>query len=315
MNTENAQDCLRLSNAAFHHLAHEDFDLAEELFSRALEYSPSQLALVYGKAFAVLNLGDLDCARTLLGRMHELDAPEELVEKLSSHIQTKELLALRERCINKAVQIDDVLGIAKNSEIFEITASIDQVSGFLSYSQGSILYSLAAYGPATGEIVEIGSFMGRSSIWLARGSRFTGREKLTAIDPHTGSAEHQEGGEYANRMPESGSTFETFQKNIFDFQVEDWIEPLVTTSAEAVKSWCKPIRLLFIDGDHEYEAVRQDFLSWEPHLVKDAIIVFHDVYCNGSGPQRVVIEFIQSSPKFQDLALHQGMYIAQKIST
>ena len=39
----------------------------------------------------------------------------------------------------------------------------------------------------------------------------------------------------------------------------------------------RPLDLLFIDGDHEYEAVKSDFANYGPLVCPGGLIVFHDI--------------------------------------
>ena len=154
--------------------------------------------------------------------------------------------------------------------------------GYLLPTEGYALMYLAEHGGGEGAIVEIGSFKGRSTCWLAAGVKESGREKVYAVDHFRGSVEHQPGQRHQDtRIVEHGSTFPEFQQNIRQAEVEDYVVPLCRASAEAVKEWRSPIRLLFIDGDHSYEAVRQDFELWTPFLIRGGILCFHDV---GSWP-------------------------------
>jgi hypothetical protein len=72
-------------------------------------------------------------------------------------------------------------------------------------------------------------------------------------------------------------------------------------SYNVVKTWDKPIDYLFIDGDHNYEAVKQDYESWVKHVVCNGIIAIHDSACyrNGPefwpGPSKLADELIESS--------------------
>ena len=45
---------------------------------------------------------------------------------------------------------------------------------------------------------------------------------------------------------------------------------------DVVKTWNKPIDILHIDGLHTYEAVKNDYAKWSPHVRKGGIIMFHD---------------------------------------
>jgi cephalosporin hydroxylase len=156
-----------------------------------------------------------------------------------------------------------------------------------------------------GKIVEIGSFKGKSTIWLAKGSQRLGREKVYAIDTHLGSPEHRIGGTHASHMPAEGTTEFIFRQNIKDAGLEENVVPLVMSSADALRSWQDPVRLLFIDAEHTYEEVRNDFASWEKYVVPRGLVVFHDVdriedYPGKvlDGPTKVVYEDVTQAGLF-----------------
>lgn len=152
------------------------------------------------------------------------------------------------------------------------------VRGFLHDLEGYALFELAAHGPGIGAIVEIGSFLGRSTMFLAAGARSTGREQVVAIDHFQGSPEHQSGQPHADpEIATAGSTFPAFCENLRRCQLEEQVVPQVATSMEAAAKWKGPIRLLFIDGDHSYESSRADFEAWAPHVVRHGLICFHDI--------------------------------------
>ena len=56
-------------------------------------------------------------------------------------------------------------------------------------------------------------------------------------------------------------------------------------SYNAVKTWDKGIDYIFIDGDHRYDAVKQDFNDWFPHIKQNGIIAFHDSATFRGGPR------------------------------
>ncbi len=201
------------------------------------------------------------------------------------------------------------------SQVYRITRGID---GWLTELEGAALYTAAKYGPSKGAIVEIGSFQGRSTVWLAKGSKQVGRERVNAVDTHLGSPEHQPGGEYASHMPPEGTTESVFRHNIREAGLEDWIVPLVMSSADALSLWQDPIRLLFIDAEHAYEAVRSDFLSWQEYVVVGGLVVFHDVdRWDGStvldGPTRVVYEDVTQTGLYSDPIIVNHLAFVSKL--
>lgn len=187
-------------------------------------------------------------------------------------------------------------------ELLELTRSID---GYLQDSEGRLLHNLAKRCQGRGAIVEIGSWKGKSTVWLAHGSRKGPGSKVYAIDPHTGSEEHRSGGRTV-------WTFDVFQENIRRAGIADLVVPLVKTSVEAVQDIEGPVELLFIDGDHSYEAVKADFEHWAPKLLDDAYIVFHDSI-EWPGPKQLIGEVLYHSCQFADIRTVGGITYARKV--
>jgi len=129
------------------------------------------------------------------------------------------------------------------------------------------LYGLAR-SLAPEVVVEIGSARGRSTCALALACRQNGRGKVYAIDPHN-----------VNDWTESGTGGQTLpflRERLHDYELEDWCEIIRGESKDASQKWCRPIDLLFIDGDHTLEGVRQDFEQFSPWLRANGLVVFHD---------------------------------------
>ncbi len=182
---------------------------------------------------------------------------------------------------------------------------IKEVEGWLTDAQGEFLYNAAKNCKGKGVIVEIGSWKGKSTIWLAKGSKAGGNVKIYAIDPHTGSSEHKRYGE--------AETLKEFKENIKRANVEDIVVPVVKTSEDAERDWDgKPIELLWIDGAHEYEMVKLDFDSWSPHLIEGGTIAFHDT-TDWPGPKRVVKDKIYNSHNFTNVGFIDSLTYAQKV--
>lgn len=168
-------------------------------------------------------------------------------------------------------------------EFVSTAMALEEVEGFLQTVEGYALNLLAQSGPGEGAIVEIGSFMGLSTCWMALGSKQAGREPVTAIDHFTGSPEHQPGGGAENEeLAKTGTTFHRFEANVAQMGVTGHVRPIQAASDAAAATWTEPIRLLFIDGDHSYEAVKSDFTLWTPFVIAGGLVAFHDV---GTSPE------------------------------
>jgi hypothetical protein len=153
-----------------------------------------------------------------------------------------------------------------------------KIEGMIGDKEEALLTRLAGE-VEEGCIVEIGSYRGMSTIALAKGARVP----VYAIEPHeefTGVL----GGRFgpADRR--------AFFKNLLQAGVVEQVR-LVNLSSEVVApGWRTPIGLLWIDGDHRYEAVRRDFYSWEPHLQGN--VAFHDSIQPTLGPMRLIDELL-----------------------
>lgn len=170
------------------------------------------------------------------------------------------------------------------SDVDRVVANVD---GWLGPEEGRLLYRLAAEANPRGSIVEIGSWHGRSTIWLAAGARKGLGARVVAIDPHTGTHLREEG----------ESTEQVLRANLRAAGVDERVDVVVGTSEEAASSWSTPVALLWIDGSHEYESARRDFELWEPHLLSDATVALHDTFVI-PGPERVVRELMIATGRF-----------------
>jgi predicted O-methyltransferase YrrM len=182
-----------------------------------------------------------------------------------------------------------------------------KVEGWMPGLCGYALMLAAAYGPGAGEIVEIGSWMGKSTCWLAAGSKSARREKVHAIDTF-------DGGPWLKDQPairDEGTTYHRFVLNLEEQELFDHVEPVMATSQEAVRNWTKPIRLLFIDGDHSYEGVKSDFESWSRFLVANSLVAFDDVAGNYEGAKRYYDELLQRDARCREILRVGNMKMIQ----
>jgi MMP 1-O-methyltransferase len=192
-------------------------------------------------------------------------------------------------------------------EIKAVRLITGRLDGWLHPLEGEYLYKAARNCQGKGVIVEIGSWKGKSTIWLAKGSQAGNGVKVYAIDPHTGSPE-------CRKQYEEVWTYPEFEHNIVEAGVQHIVIPLIKTSKEARQEWDgKPIELLWIDGAHEYEMVKEDFEVWSHYLVEGGIIAFHDTI-GWRGPRRLVREEIYTSRNFADVRFIMTSTFAQKVN-
>ncbi len=182
------------------------------------------------------------------------------------------------------------------------------IQGWLFPPEAFILYSMSLENnDAAGRILEIGSFLGKSSYWLAKGAKERNGEKIICVDTFEGSLEHQE-------ALKGRSTYDTFETNLRKAGVFDWVMPVRKSSEDAFTSFRDRISLLFIDGSHEYLDVKADLLSWEQFLIDGGIVVLHDSAGQWEGPTRVADELIIGrKDTYRDVIRIESMTIAKKM--
>lgn len=136
-----------------------------------------------------------------------------------------------------------------------------------------------------GVIVEIGSYRGRSTIALATGSSRGRTAPVYAIEPH----ESFTGVLGASFGPDDKTAFD---ENVARSPHSRLIHLISASSQAAAQAWDEEIGLLWIDGDHRYEAVRRDFDLWSPFLHANGRVAFDDSTVPGLGPHTVIEEIL-----------------------
>ncbi len=190
-------------------------------------------------------------------------------------------------------------------DIEQMRRLTSEINGWLSDSEGELLYKLAEDVPSGQAIVEIGSWKGKSTVWLAKGTEAGQRNKVYAIDPHQGSRAHISEGE--------DNTYAVFLTNLSKAGVRDIVVPLVTTSDEAAKWWQGSVGLLWLDGSHKYENVKRDLFLWKQYLVNGARVALHD--CDQPGPARVAEECLTGTNQLTVIDHVDTIVVAIKCQT
>lgn len=157
--------------------------------------------------------------------------------------------------------------------------------GFMPPDEGDALHdaAVAAAGALPGlAILEVGSYCGRSTVWLAAAARACGTV-VVAVDHHRGSEENQAGWEHHDpavvderigRM----DTLPVFRHTLYAAGLEEWVIAVVGQSPVVAAHWRTPLALLFIDGGHGEEPARADLLGWTPHVAVGGLLAIHDVF-------------------------------------
>jgi predicted O-methyltransferase YrrM len=163
---------------------------------------------------------------------------------------------------------------------------IDKIKGFLDEREAECLYKLSREAGKKGPCLEIGSYCGKSSVYLGTACR-ENSTVLFSIDHHSGSEEQQPGQEYFDSDlldKETGKidTLKPFRKTISDFGLENVVIPLIGRSATIGKVWKTPLSLIFIDGSHAYESVLSDYEIWSKIVMPGGYLLFHDIFSDPS---------------------------------
>lgn len=164
----------------------------------------------------------------------------------------------------------------------KLPLDIRTVKGFLDATEGEALHHLAAEACALGACLEVGSYCGKSTIYLAAACKLVDGV-VFAVDHHRGSEEHQPGEEYHDPelfddRTQLMDSFHVFRRNIRTAQLEDWVVPVVAPSAVAARCWNTPLGLVFIDGGHSQEAAVTDYRCWARHIVPGGYLAIHDIF-------------------------------------
>lgn len=157
--------------------------------------------------------------------------------------------------------------------------------GFMPPDEGDALYDAAiAAGAAVPGLpfLEVGSYCGRSTVWLGGAARACGTV-LFAVDHHRGSEENQAGWEHHDTTVVDArigkmDTLPFFRATIHDAGLEDVVYAVVGQSPLVAQHLGTPLAFLFIDGGHGVEPARLDYERWVPHVVVGGTLAIHDVF-------------------------------------
>lgn len=165
-----------------------------------------------------------------------------------------------------------------------LRARAEAAKGFMPADEGLALYraGLAAAASCSGPLLEIGTYCGKSAVYLGAAAR-EGDTLLFTVDHHRGSEENQPGWEHHDASlldPRSGriDTLPLFRRVIEDAGLEDRVVAIVGDSPAVAAHWRAPLALLFIDGGHGEDVAWADYHGWVPHLAAGGLLVIHDVF-------------------------------------
>ncbi len=172
-----------------------------------------------------------------------------------------------------------------------------------------ILYESAKLGPGNGYIVELGTYYGYGTCMLASGSKASRREKVITIDNDKGETNSLYSNTFWERHPVASMRFEM---NCIMMGIHDWIITIGGESSWAAQSLNIPVRVLFIDANHEYEGCGSDILLWKDKIIPGGLIILHDYI--DPAVKRAIEEFIIKSGEFSNIIeITEQVVLCQKL--
>jgi len=191
--------------------------------------------------------------------------------------------------------------------------------------EGDALYDAAcAAGAAVpgSPFLEVGSYCGRSTVWLGAAARRSGTV-VFAVDHHRGSEENQPGWEWHDTSlidPDTGrlDTLPHFRRTIARAGLDDSVVAVVGESPVVACWWKTPLAFLFIDGGHGVEPARLDYELWTPHVVPGGILAIHDVFPDpadgGRPPYEQIYVPALASGLFVEVSVTGSLRVLRRVS-
>ena len=164
----------------------------------------------------------------------------------------------------------------------DLEAAARSARGFMPHEEGIGLYETALRITGPGPIVEVGTYCGKSAIYLGAAAIEIGSVVFT-VDHHRGSEEMQQGWEHHEVEvvdPETGriDSLPELRRNIEQAGLEHVVVPIVGESQTVAEHWVGPISMLFIDGGHGSVPAHADYEKWTPKIAGGGFLAIHDVF-------------------------------------
>ena len=196
----------------------------------------------------------------------------------------------------------------------------DQVKGFLEKQEAESLYQFAKKYSSLGPCLEIGSYCGKSAVYLGAAVK-ENNQILYSIDHHKGSEEQQPEEEFfdLDLLDETGKGINTlpfFLETLDKAGLRDNVVPIVSTSLEASEVWSEPLAMVFIDGGHSDQAANDDYDVWHPHIIQGGLLAIHDVFPNpadGGRPPFNIYTKAKESGLFKEVGMINSLALLEKL--
>jgi MMP 1-O-methyltransferase len=177
----------------------------------------------------------------------------------------------------------------------DVLAVARAAKGFMPDAEGLALHEAGLDGARAGPLLEIGSYCGKSAVYLGSAAHASGTV-LFSVDHHHGSEENQAGWEHHDTEvvdPRTGrmDTLPFFRRTLEDAGLEHSVVGVIGDSSTVGRHWSTPVGLLFIDGGHADDVAMADYETWSRFVAPGGILAIHDVFDDpadgGQAPFRV----------------------------
>jgi len=196
-----------------------------------------------------------------------------------------------------------------------------EAKGFMPEDEGLLLHRYAREQLPHGPALEVGTYCGKSAIYLGAAARAVGGTVFT-VDHHRGSEENQAGWEHHDASlvdDEFGQmdTLPVFRRTLKRAGLEDQVVAVVGKSTTVSALWRTPLSLLFIDGGHAEEHAQNDYSGWAPWVMPGGLLVIHDVFQHpedgGQAPYHVFRRALESG-SFEEVEALGSMRVLARVA-
>jgi len=203
----------------------------------------------------------------------------------------------------------------------DLLALARAAKGFMPDDEGLALHRLARERLPHGPVLEVGTYCGKSAVYLGAAARAAGGVVFT-VDHHHGSEENQAGWEHHDPTlvdPRTGrmDTLPHFRATIEGAGLEDVVVAVVGDSPTVASHWRAPLSLLFIDGGHGDAPAHADYEGWARWVMPEGMLCIHDVFpdpADGGRPPYEIYQRALSSDAFADVETVGSLRVLRRVS-